>query len=950
TEAAQALLDELHIYARPLTAAEVGLARQGKLTRTPVRRDDKPAAGAAQKNPARLLFHLPFDGDCVAAQAGGGKTPTEQDKIEFREGVIEQAAAFADDARLTFPHAGNLRKEAGTISFWYKPSWRPGEKGKEIWRCCFQEGPWPKGARNGSNMTWLWFWGDRLRFDVSDTRDAYGTHGVSGWDPGRWHHLAATWDHRVGKRIYLDGEPVGVASDGSSALLPDTWGVSDAFEVLHVGCGTRGKSADGLIDDFRIYDAALGVDGIRAEYARVFRLVAEFAKPGPPYLRVGEAAKLDWRLRLAAKQPYQGKIQWRVLGPDGKPVGKTAMASLDLTAGRPRQGLTLAVTPSRAGKYTIEVTGEGRTKQLAFVVVPAESRAPRPEELKTALLERIDLREPLATERFAEVGTSQVVGSKLGHYREAPATQRSRFAVRATLPEADVAYVLEVDYPDDKARTMEILAQPTQGASSAYELQTGVYCGDEYPLSGRMLTHRCVVWARSREMAFVFMTAEEGRPAAVAELRLYRLTDRLPNRLGPSVARAQRHVGVYYEDPALCYDFGGHDAMPGFVKTIDRLTDYMEWSGQDLFMYPGVWYHGPLYPSRSQRLAMSRNHPANFIGYLLKRFEDRGLSFIPTMNVHDLSSLTKYKCTEELIASGKMPASPLMIYKDGMPNLVGWHGTPPNYNPLHPEVRQAILTIVEEMAELYGDSPAFKGVAFHLPRHVMLWFGHADAGYNDYCVEAFEKETGTKIPVAADDPSRARKRWRWLKANAWDAWIAWRCRAIHALYVEAAGRLTAKRADLKLIVNSYRPSIRDVWEDEDYMKPGHVQRVNLEAGLDASLYAKDPAIVIQQTIYPADYRWSRAHKQGSEVERQRQRHFQAQSFKTLEGQPAAWVNMHDRYWEDAVARNKPVEADWFREIGWRVATLNPTPPQFLQHYLAPFRFGDVQTITKGGFL
>ena len=60
--------------------------------------------------------------------------------------------------------------------------------------------------------------------------------------------------------------------------------------------------------------------------------------------------------------------------------------------------------------------------------------------------------------------------------------------------------------------------------------------------------------------------------------------------------------------------------------------------------------------------------------------------------------------------------------------------------------------------------------------------------------------------------------------------------------------------------------------------------------------------------------------------------------------------MHDRYWEDAIGREKPIESAWLKEVRWRVSTLNATPPQFPQHYLAPLRFSDVQTITKGGFL
>jgi hypothetical protein len=947
TEAADAVINDLAIYARPLTADEVELARAGNLPTVPQPRP-APQAAAAQREP-QLLFHVPFDGSPAASHAGGAAEPDEAEGISYAPGAMGEAAVFTRQSKLTFPQPGNLNQAAGTISLWYKPSWELGIPGPEVWRCLFQQGPYPKD-RVGSNMIWFWLWSERVRFDVSDTKDSYARHNLGQWDTRRWHHLVATWDYQQGTRIYLDGEPTGVSGDSGSAVLPSTWTVFDNFSLFHVGCSANGQGAEGMIDDFRIYDGALDAEAVRAEYARVFPLTVEFAKPGPPYLRIGEKAELAWQVRLADREPFRGDVSWRLLGPDDQPLGPGETLHLDL-AGDAKRQTVLTFAPTVPGKYTVEVSypagGGNQVERLACYVIPPEPDTPRPDEIQTELLERIDLTAALPPDRYVETGDSRVMESPLGRYRETGDAHRSRLAVRVALPEADAAYVLEVDYPDDKPRTMEVLAQPA-ASGGGYELQSGVYCGDEYPLSNRMLTHRCVFWARSTDMAFLLMTAEENRPAAASEMRLYRVVGRLPNRLG--TASGGRQIGIYYEDPALCYDFGGHETMPAFAKTIDRLMEYMEWSGQDLFMYPGVWYHGPLYPSRSQNLAMSRTHPDNFIGYVLTRFEERGLSFAPTLNVHNLSSLATHKCTEDLLLSGNLPQSALMIYRDGMPNMGGWHGTPPNFNPLHPEVRQAILTMIDEMLELYGDSPAFRGICFHLPMHVMLWFGHADAGYNDYCIEAFERETGISIPVAADDPSRVRLRAQWLQNNAWDAWISWRCRAIHGLYTEIANHIAAKRPDLKLIINTFRPSITDAKQYADYMQPGHVLRVNREAGFDPALYADNPNIVIQQTIYPADYRWSRAHGRKDNVERFRQRHFQAETFTPLINQPNAWVHMHDRYWEDAVGRSKPLVADWLKESGWRVSTLNPTPPQFLQHYLAPLRFGDVQTITKGGFL
>ena len=44
-------------------------------------------------------------------------------------------------------------------------------------------------------------------------------------------------------------------------------------------------------------------------------------------------------------------------------------------------------------------------------------------------------------------------------YYEAGPQKNDRFAVKVTLPEAGVPYLVEWDYPDDKLRTMEMVAQ-----------------------------------------------------------------------------------------------------------------------------------------------------------------------------------------------------------------------------------------------------------------------------------------------------------------------------------------------------------------------------------------------------------------------------------------------------------------------------------------------------------
>ncbi len=76
---------------------------------------------------------------------------------------------------------------------------------------------------------------------------------------GEWHHVAMVKDQE-NITLYIDGEPVASAEETSTSP-DDTFGVS-------LGCLDNERSLDrlleGQLDDFRIYDAALSQDDIKA--------------------------------------------------------------------------------------------------------------------------------------------------------------------------------------------------------------------------------------------------------------------------------------------------------------------------------------------------------------------------------------------------------------------------------------------------------------------------------------------------------------------------------------------------------------------------------------------------------------------------------------------------------------------------------------------------------------
>ena len=132
--------------------------------------------------------------------------------------------------------------------------------------------------------------------------------------------------------------------------------------------------------------------------------------------------------------------------------------------------------------------------------------------------------------------------------------------------------------------------------------------------------------------------------------------------------------------------------------------------------------------------------------------------------------------------------------------------------------------------------------------------------------------------------------------------------------------------------------------------------INRESGLDPALYEDAANIILSQTIYPADYRWSSGEM--GEV-RDTPASITSRKAPTPRCTHAQmpWINMHDRYFEDGIGgatwwwgKIDPLKADWLKEMPWRVSTLNPDPRYFLEHYVLPLRYGDVLGYTKGGFL
>jgi hypothetical protein len=112
----------------------------------------------------------------------------------------------------------------------------------------------------------------------------------------------------------------------------------------------------------------------------------------------------------------------------------------------------------------------------------------------------------------SQVGGSEVVRSKLGAYRQGGSRIGDRFVYRFRLSAPNRLVRATVRYPDDRMRAAGVSAWgPPQEA-----LGSGFMCGDDIPLSHRMVARRFVFYSRYADAAIVFSTEAPNQPVATA--------------------------------------------------------------------------------------------------------------------------------------------------------------------------------------------------------------------------------------------------------------------------------------------------------------------------------------------------------------------------------------------------------------------------------------------------
>ena len=474
---------------------------------------------------------------------------------------------------------------------------------------------------------------------------------------------------------------------------------------------------------------------------------------------------------------------------------------------------TLRCRVPQEGVYAVRILDEAGLSCVgdcaAGALVVVDTKAPPPgASLDMECVVDIDC---AATKPLVEAeGATRVVRIPAGAYRESSGSAPDEhwaldgFSYGIQLPDDRSTYLLAVDYPDDAFRSVGFwLNDGSKGNTEGRILTGGIETGGQYSLTDKMLRHEAFFWPRGTNCVFAAVNLNRGSRAAASRIRVYRVAGPLP--AAPAGIRRGRLAGSFFEEMGRWKrHFGmGHDpeAIPSQefenLKSMERWGEWMRFTGENL-MNPSVLAYGSAqYPSRVvSGFGVQSVNNVRMLAFVAEKYDCR---FMPHITLHcDTAFDVKMGITVEksVDANGKKVETP--HFAD--PEVVEWSciGTTEipwrkwSYNPLHPKVQEYMVAVIDEIAAMLADSPAFAGISVRLP---LAWqfsgvtgLNHGDYGYGDFTMRLFESETGIKVPDGEGGEKRFAARFAFLDSPEMrPKWIAWRTKKMKEYY----GRLLA---------------------------------------------------------------------------------------------------------------------------------------------------------------
>lgn len=457
------------------------------------------------------------------------------------------------------------------------------------------------------------------------------------------------------------------------------------------------------------------------------------------------------------------------------------------------------------------------------------------------------------------IKTPTIVNKAGLRYREVASWRRGAgFTYRIEFKHPGSFYLMEVEYPDDAKRIIEVIINGKQtGVWNNCQSASGVETGGRHLPTGRMEKLQWLHVADKGVHSIDIVNHHNNEKGAASTIKIYRVKGRLPE-LAVGHERAFGHYTErtsYSSGIANVFGVGriGVFDNPGYRETIklsesrmalrimelewlcntyDRYIQWMKFSGRNLHVLGCYQYNSrndPLLPVPGYRTARVSQCPRRILA-----------QFMDANNIAFYSEVEWGAPPDPFAATPEMQ----MIARDGKEGILNW---------MHPEVKASYEKLISDIADTFADLQAYRGVHAVLNMQTTTWTIPGFAGskyqspprldaldalltsYDDLTFDLFEKEAGLKTGIAIKDPDRFQARAKLIEANPAlrEKFLVWRGRKLTELYAGVAARIKKKRSDLELAL--VPAACMYSWENMTPQLFEAMERKDKSLGMDAYL-------------------------------------------------------------------------------------------------------------------
>ncbi len=372
-------------------------------------------------------------------------------------------------------------------------------------------------------------------------------------------------------------------------------------------------------------------------------------------------------------------------------------------------------------------------------------------------------------------------------------------------PELGEPYYLEIDVPDVDDRTVNAAvfhavpvatdnSQWPLGSSAQIDATASVTTGGIQKNSNGIKTLTMVFHAANR-ISTVLLTHphESPNPAAVSEIRLYRVKGGLPGMIVPETKREimEHHERfTTWQTLASCsnvlekgtfHPYHAHkNGWRNWYEGIERKIRQLRFQGQNASIEGMMMYDRTHYPSKNLRNATDRGEEFDVPYLLAKMYAKNGISCYFGWEVNRLDSILQ-NGVEKGISDRKIRKGEARgIYSINRKGIQNQRYSSSGVNMLAPGVWEDFMAAVKDVYDRYSEIPDVKGLFlahgfYWLPGFLSLNSGDSrDVGFDDDSIELFEKMTGIRLNTPVSDPDRFEKRYQLLNGKYKKEYYAWR--------------------------------------------------------------------------------------------------------------------------------------------------------------------------------